>query len=481
MSVQVNGTEASDMANAVVGLRQPQGTSIFVYHGCQVAGCTNLISRRLVVMLGMGASTVCPLHLPPSVLLASRLVPDKRSVFFCSACHVNFATNLVTKHRCRCCAQVYCAHCVDYRLLPGLQPPIAKRQWVETPRLCVACAACLHPSQVRRHVFVLPGARLMRLDVCFVFDATASMTAQIANVERNIHKIVEDVEHHHVDVRFGAVAYRDVGYPPELRVNMIPFMKHHHAFESRVEHIPAMAQPFGENDIAEAPALGLAVAQAMVWRYYAGRVLILVADAPGHGWIKAELARRAGARTFSERPMTDNLDLRYDAYPDGAGDGLDAIAMAQQLAADGVTIFTVGVEPNATSSGAVSFLQAIAAAGNGMYISLRPRQDLHHYIAGVVLDVLMRQIAFQEMNQQRGANAVLGRLKRNTDEMPHLQVSALGNATQPPVVTGYVRKPMDVNDAQRYIDQVRSCPPPAYDESVPPTFQPYNDGKRAAN
>ena len=112
----------------------------------------------------------------------------------------------------------------------------------------------------------------------------------------------------------------------------------------------------------------MAIAQALRWRYYAARLLILITDAPGHGWVrKHNMSLKAGSEV-----STGYVDESCDSYPIGyppeLPTRLDAIEQAKRLAADGVVIYTVGVEPHASQTAASTHLQAIAAAGNGMSV-----------------------------------------------------------------------------------------------------------------
>jgi len=205
-------TDPLNIVNEVFRSAGPGGVSIFRHGHCTVMPCQNK------AVPGMQA---CPLHyIPPGLSL-------KAGAGACANCDAAFDLNFLRRHHCRCCGRVFCVHCVDYRLNSGVKAPLYKRQWFETPRVCVACAARLHPSLVRRHIITTRGSRLVRFDALIVCDGTASMGPYIRSVERNFMGVIDDLEAHHADGRFGCVIYRDHVYGADAATVLRP-QKHHH-------------------------------------------------------------------------------------------------------------------------------------------------------------------------------------------------------------------------------------------------------------
>jgi len=342
------------------------------------------------------------------------------------------------KHHCRCCGGVFCGDCADY--LPrdnqiGL--PLSKPHEHASERyICVGCASSMPPT-VARVITYNPLYNMFRhlpLDIAFCFDATASMGPYIRNVEENIDEMVEDIHrHHYVDMHMGAVAYRDHQYG-ELLNNFIPMQNHHSKFERLVFHIGAMSAE--GNDYPEAMAAGLGVAQRLRWRPHAVKMLVIITDAPPHG-----------------------TGYPQDSYPQGDPTGLNPFNLVDQLAADGVKVYTIGVEPSSAQSGADTVLTELGRRGRGFYIGLQPHHHLHHQIAAIACTLALQGICSEELlipgaNPQAAAAAAFARMKVNT--MPQLYVN---NG----VVTGMHREPMTADRVyNEYVTDPNLPGPPPY-------------------
>jgi hypothetical protein len=276
--------------------------------------------------------------------------------------------------------------------------------------------------------------RHLPLDIVFCFDATASMMPYIRNVEENIDEIVEDIHgHHYIDMQMGAVSYRDHQYADYL-ANWIPMQNHHRKFERMILHIGAFAA--ANNDYAEAMAPGLGIVQKLHWRPHAVKMLVIITDAPPHGYGNAD-----------------------DSYKEGDPSGLDPFALVDSLAKDGVNIYTVGVEPSSAQSGADQVLMALAARGHGLYCALQPHHHLHRKIAAIACTLALQGICSEELqasnDPRTAAAAAFARMKKAT--MPQLTVGSNG------VVVDTHREVLTPNRIYReYIDGAYLPPPPPY-------------------
>ena len=477
----LNSEAADQLVRAAVASGSRGGPSI-LGTPCAFAGCMSFSAPRPTPQM---APPLCPLHAQPVFPYE-----NKDDISFCPGCYDAFSQIAVMglgdgRHHCHVCGQVYCGSCADYQVLSSVSLPVRAPLKHRNPlhglhvfkatgadsdnrRCCMRCASLLHPSLTKR-VSAMPFQLNMAhvpLDVCFVFDATASMVSHIELVEREIEAIASDIHrHHYVDPRFFASAYRDHQYGNRL-VNMIEPQNHVHKFRRLVEHVRAFGAP--NNDIPESVASGLALAQmgcGGVWRPLSVKLLILIADAPPHG-----------------KPMYSS-QVAVDAFPDGDPTGLDPQSQIQSLADDGVTVYTIGVEPSAQRDGADMVLRSFAAHGGGQHVVLEEwhHANLHHFIAAAACDLVVKAVAAQELQevalrqglatfqdlspQLRASVAARVATRLKTRTMPRFVFSepAGRRSTQStrnlPVVTGFHRAAMNDTDLQGYVDGVVDRPP----------------------
>ena len=116
------------------------------------------------------------------------------------------------------------------------------------------------------------------LDVCFVIDTTGSMGDEIARIKETLLSVTEQLRQEQaVDLRYGAVLYRDLGDAYVTRRH--PFTSDLEAFDRALQEIEAG----GGGDGPESLNQGLAVAVGgMDWRDDTARVAFVIADAPPH-------------------------------------------------------------------------------------------------------------------------------------------------------------------------------------------------------
>lgn len=159
-----------------------------------------------------------------------------------------------------------------------------------------------------------------QLDLCFLCDCTASMGEYIHTAQANIRAIVDKVsrESNGADVKTALVSYRD--HPPQdlsYITRVFPFTSDVAAMKGYVDTMAAE----GGGDGPEAVTAALHDCLHLPWRPNATKVAVLIADAPPHG-------------------------LEHDdGFPDGDPEGRDPLQICRELAARGITVYTVGCEP----------------------------------------------------------------------------------------------------------------------------------------
>lgn len=191
--------------------------------------------------------------------------------------------------------------------------------------------------------------KLRRVDVVFVIDTTSSMGPAIAEVKKRLQEFAAELARSDLrpTVAFGVVAYRD--HPPEdssYVTQVHPLVESVAQAQKNIEALQAM----GGGDGPEAILDGLHDAlDTIKWREHAHKVILLVGDAPPHGF--------GGPG---------------DRWPKGcpAGRTLDKIAARAQSMA--VPIHAIGVKSGTDewwTAMEKSFRQIAAAAG-GEFVPL---------------------------------------------------------------------------------------------------------------
>ncbi len=116
------------------------------------------------------------------------------------------------------------------------------------------------------------------LDVCFVIDTTGSMGDEIARVKETLLSVTEKLRREqNVDLRYGAVLYRDVG--DEYLTRRYPFTADLSGFDQALQGIDANGGGDGPESLNQAMSVTVG---GMEWRDNAARVAFVIADAPPH-------------------------------------------------------------------------------------------------------------------------------------------------------------------------------------------------------
>ena len=159
------------------------------------------------------------------------------------------------------------------------------------------------------------------LDLAFVMDTTSSMSSFIQAAKNSVRKIVEEiVATENSDVRLALVEYRD--HPPQDST----FVTRCHDFTSSSRTMKEwleQSSAMGGGDLPEAVADALQDLLKLSWRDGATKIGVCISDAPPHG-----------------------LCQDGDGFPDGCPNGIDPVAVANELAKNGVTLYVVGCEPS---------------------------------------------------------------------------------------------------------------------------------------
>jgi len=137
------------------------------------------------------------------------------------------------------------------------------------------------------------------VDVCFIIDTTGSMGDEIDRIKTTLlsvtDKLREDASQG-VDLRYGAVLYRDIGDE---------YVTRRHAFTADIAGFDTALQTItarGGGDAPESLNQGIAVGVAgMEWREGAARVAFVIADAPPHMNYQEEVSYGRAAAAAAHR------------------------------------------------------------------------------------------------------------------------------------------------------------------------------------
>jgi hypothetical protein len=135
-------------------------------------------------------------------------------------------------------------------------------------------------------------SEVVPLDVAFLLDTTGSMGDEIEQIKQSLLAVTERVRglERKVDLRFGAVLYRDLEDDYVTRRHR--FTPDVQAFDRALRDV----QAGGGGDTPESLNQGLAeVVHGLDWRADAARVVFLVADAPPHMDYEQDLPYGDGA------------------------------------------------------------------------------------------------------------------------------------------------------------------------------------------
>jgi hypothetical protein len=188
----------------------------------------------------------------------------------------------------------------------------------------------------------------MTVKICFVMDCTSSMEPWIEQAKTHIAAIMDDVslDHPNARCRVGFVGYRDYG--DRDRLFTVGFQNPADTME-QIRSVRAE----GGDDIAEDVAHGLDAAVMMNWSGADVRIVVHIADAPGHGF------------------MYHNV-LLSDRYPHGDPAGLDLDIIMQRLSSLGIDFTFVKIN-DSTDTMLEAFHNSYGHGGTFRVLDLRPQ------------------------------------------------------------------------------------------------------------
>ena len=206
------------------------------------------------------------------------------------------------------------------------------------------------------------GDGLNHVDLCFVVDTTGSMSPFLGAARSALLDSVGALgAKSGVDLRVGLVEYRD--HPPQER----SFVTRHHALTgdlARMQKVINNLRADGGGDAPEAVYDGVSEAALLTeWRPHSCRFVLLVGDAPPHGYAAPAAAGGGG----SGAPRRSPAARRAPHGSDGAGDsratggsrclcGLDARQTTAAAEEARVTVLALPMQNEARTVGAFTEL-----------------------------------------------------------------------------------------------------------------------------
>jgi hypothetical protein len=173
------------------------------------------------------------------------------------------------------------------------------------------------------------------------------------------------------DVRFALVSYRD--HPPQDETYVTRVFPFTAAVEEMQQYVGTMSAQ-GGGDGPEAVTAALDDALRLPWRPNATKVAVLIADAPPHG-----------------------LEPTGDGFPNGDPEGRDPLEIARQMAAGGITVYSVGCEPALGSYRfARDFMCSLAEITGGQAVALSSADKL----AEVIINGSAEEISLTRLTRE---------------------------------------------------------------------------------
>lgn len=223
------------------------------------------------------------------------------------------------------------------------------------------------------------------LDILFIMDCTASMGEYIEQAKRTIRSVVHNISRHartRDGARFGFIRYRD--HPPQDST----FVTAVSPFTSSAEEMTKSvfkSEASGGGDGPEAVTAAMHCALHDVdWRPTATKLALIIADAPPHGLPGS---------------------VRYgDGFPDGDPQGLDPLEIAREMAAQGVTLYSIVCEPSMGQYGSGrAFFQAVSELTGGLTVALASAQLLAEVMMSSALEEMSLEALMPEVAAAREA------------------------------------------------------------------------------
>ena len=232
------------------------------------------------------------------------------------------------------------------------------------------------------------GDGLNHVDLCFVVDTTGSMSPFIGAARGALLETVSALgAKAGVDLRVGLVEYRD--HPPQER----SFVTRHHALTAdlgKMEKVIRGLRADGGGDAPEAVYDGVSEAALLTeWRAHSCRFLLLVGDAPPHGYVARTAAGDGCGRGAARRRGA----ARAARGADGAAACLCGLDASQTTAAAEEARVTVHALPMQNDEATVGAFTEIARATGGMCAPAAGAEQVVSRI-GEMLDAEFGELSF---------------------------------------------------------------------------------------
>lgn len=226
------------------------------------------------------------------------------------------------------------------------------------------------------------------LDLVFMCDATGSMGSYIYAAQQNICSICERVAaEHEADVRFALVSYRD--HPPQDSTYITKVFDFTSDTNEMKRYVDTMSAAGGGDGPEAVTAAMYDALHNVAWRPNSTKCAVLIADAPPHG-----------------------LEPNGDGFPNGDPDGRDPLQIAREMAAHGITVYTVGCEP--ALGGYIfarDFMCTVAEITGGQAIALSSAKLL----ADVIVNGSAEEIALTKLQREIDAEIDVVRAEAGGD------------------------------------------------------------------
>ncbi len=221
---------------------------------------------------------------------------------------------------------------------------------------------------------------LNKVDLCFVVDNTGSMGAFIQAAKQRLVDVMERLSQESgINLHIGIVAYRD--HPPQDNT----FVTRVHDLTgdlSKAHQAIAAMKADGGGDSAEAVYQGVFDSVHKIsWRPNSCRFVVLVGDAPPHGF----------AVWYNERFKHKALE-EGDGWPDRCPSNLDPYIVGAELERKGITLHAIC---QGKSNGAKMSFSLIAGSSGGKCMNIEGADEVIKRI------VEMLQAEFKELEFDR--------------------------------------------------------------------------------
>ncbi len=226
------------------------------------------------------------------------------------------------------------------------------------------------------------SSSLNHVDLCFVIDTTGSMGAFITAAKQKLTAALTRLSKEGgIDLHVGMVEYRD--HPPEENsfiTKVYHFIRDMKEMQKRIDGLT----PGGGGDAPEAVYRGVNDAcQKLLWRKNSARFIILVGDAPPHGfetWLRSH--------TFPTRNLRGG-----DHWPDACPSGLSIESVTAELERKAITLHAVqmGGYPLVEQS-----FMALACGSGGSKEELKAGRD----VIEVIVESLQKEFGNLAFDQE---------------------------------------------------------------------------------